>query len=190
MGNSNSNILIKVLPKNKAALIDVKKNLPLGPIVSVSTGTKSQNRTYQDLLKSPSDELNFESLITSEIYKVNLSGKTELFKSNDFYSSINFSPNGNYVLISTITRPYSYIVPLYRFPSKHTVYKANGEFVKLVNDVPLTEIMPKGFMAVAKGKREMDWRNDKPASLYYVEALDEGNPENKVQLDVFCRQWP
>lgn len=188
----NENILIKVLPKNKAALIDVKKNLPLGPIVSVSTGTKSQNRTYQDLLKSPSDELNFESLITSEIYKVNLSGKTELFKSNDFYSSINFSPNGNYVLISTITRPYSYIVPLYRFPSKHTVYKANGEFVKLVNDVPLTEIMPKGFMAVAKGKREMDWRNDKPASLYYIEALDEGNPENKVDFrdEVFVWDAP
>jgi hypothetical protein len=39
--------------------------------------------------------------------------------------------------------------------------------------------MPKGFMA--HGKRNMDWRNDQAATLYYVEA-DAGNPENKVDF--------
>ncbi|MES2837667.1 MAG: prolyl oligopeptidase family serine peptidase [Bacteroidota bacterium] len=179
----NENLLVKFLPKDRPTLIDSKKDLPLGPTVSTSVGgTKSQNRTYQDLLKSPADEKNFEILVASELYKVNLSGKADLFKTKDLYNSISFSPDGNYVLINTISRPFSYIVPLFRFPVKTNIYKANGEFVKLVNDVPLTEIMPKGFMAVRKGKRDMAWRDDKPATLYFVEALDEGNPENKADF--------
>jgi hypothetical protein len=45
--------------------------------------------------------------------------------------------------------------------------KANE--IKVVNEVPLTEIMPKGFSSTRKGKRSMYWRSDKPASLYFVE---------------------
>jgi hypothetical protein len=52
-----------MLPKNRAALLNEKKNLPTGPIVSNATGTISQNRTYQDLLKK-NDEANFENILT------------------------------------------------------------------------------------------------------------------------------
>lgn len=62
---------------------------------------------------------------------------------------------------------------------KTFVYKSSGELVKQVNEVPLTEIMPKGFAAVRKGKRSMNWRADKPSTLYFVEALDEGDPAKK-----------
>ena len=37
-------------------------------------------------------------------------------------------------------------------------------------------------MAVRKGKRNFSWRNDKPSSVYYSIALDEGDPENKVSF--------
>ena len=38
-------LLVRLLPKNRPALIDPKKELPKGPTVSVSDGSKSQNRT-------------------------------------------------------------------------------------------------------------------------------------------------
>ena len=44
-------------------------------------------------------------------------------------------------------------------------------------------------MAVQKGKRYMNWRNDKPATLYYVEALDGGDPGNKVEFRDGVYQW-
>ena len=56
----NQTLLVKVLPKNRQALINEKKELPKGPTVSVSDGSKSQNRTYQDLLKNKNDEDNFD----------------------------------------------------------------------------------------------------------------------------------
>ncbi|SEA90185.1 Dipeptidyl aminopeptidase/acylaminoacyl peptidase [Flavobacterium gillisiae] len=187
--SDNENILVKMLPKNRAALLDEKKNLPTGPIVSNATGTISQNRTYQDLLKNKTDEANFQNILTAELYKVNLNGNKTLFKAADMYSGENFSPDGNYLMISTIQKPFSYIVPLNRFPSKTVVYDKDGKEVKVVNEVALNEIMPKGFMATRTGKRNMNWRNDDAATLYYVEALDEGNPENKVDFRDEVFQW-
>ena len=187
--NDNETLLIKVLPKNRPALIDSKKDLPKGPTVSVSDGSKSQNRTFQDLLKNKTDEFNFDALVTSELYKVNLSGSMTLFKSADIYAGESFSPDGNYLMITTIQKPYSYIVPLSRFPQKTIVYDSNGKEIKLVNEVPLTEVMPKGFSSVRKGKRNMSWRADKPASLTYVVALDEGDQANKVDFRDEIFSW-
>ena len=178
--NDNETLLVKVLPKNRKPLIDEKKNLPKGPTVSTADGSKSQNRTYQDLLKNKTDEANFESLVTSELYKVSLSGKSELFKTADIYAGESFSPDGKYLMLTTIQKPFSYIVPLSRFPQKTVIYDVTGKEIKLVNEVPLTEIMPKGFSSVRKGKRSMSWRTDKPATLSYVEALDEGDQAKEV----------
>jgi len=144
----NENILVKMMPKNRPALIDAKRDLPKGPIVSTSDGKVSQNRTYQDLLKNKTDEANFENITTSELYKVNISGKADLFKAADMYAGEDFSPDGNYLLLATINKPFSYIVPLDRFPSKTVICDLTGKEIKVVNEKPLIEIMPKGFMAV------------------------------------------
>jgi dipeptidyl aminopeptidase/acylaminoacyl peptidase len=187
--NDNQTLLVKILPKNRPALINEKKDLPKGPTVSVSDGAKSQNRTYQDLLKNKNDEANFDALVTSELYKVTISGASTLFKPADIYAGESFSPDGNYLMITTIQKPYSYIVPLSRFPQKSVVYDLNGKEIKQVNEVPLTEIMPKGFSSVRKGKRSMSWRADKPATLVYVEALDEGDQAKKVDYRDEVFQW-
>ncbi|MBL7767012.1 MAG: S9 family peptidase [Chitinophagaceae bacterium] len=185
----NEHILVTQLPANRPPLIDQKKELPKGPIVAVSDGSKSQNRTYQDLLKNPTDEQNFDILVSSTLVKVGLDGKAEPFKPAGLYTGLSFSPDGEYLMITTIKRPYSYIVPLTRFPQTTTICDKQGKEIKTVNEVPLTEVMPKGFMAVRKGKRNMAWRPDQAATLYFVQALDEGNPENKVEYRDEILTW-
>ncbi len=37
-------------------------------------------------------------------------------------------------------------------------------------------------MAVRKGKRSLSWRDDKPSTLTWTEALDDGNPEKDVEF--------
>ena len=131
-------------------------------------------------MKNKNDEYNFEQLALSEIYKVSLDGTKQKWLGNDIYTSVNFSPDGDYVLVKTIEKPFSYLVPYRRFPSKTTIYTKEGEKVETVVEVPLIEDLPKGFMAVRTGKRNFNWRNDKPATLVYTMALDGGDPENKV----------
>ena len=126
--NDNENILVKMLLENRPALLDGKKNLPTGPIVSNATGSISQNRTYQDLLKNKTDEANFENVLTAELYKVNLNGSKTLFKSADLYAGENFSPDGKYLMISTILKPLHHHVSKINF-----VFRIS--FVKCFNKI-------------------------------------------------------
>lgn len=185
-------LLARLLPKDRPALIDTKKELPKGPAVSVSDGSRSQNRTFPDLLKNRTDEINFETLATSELHKVKLAGGAEPFMPAAMYSDESVSPDGNYVLVETLHKPFSYIVPLSRFPQKTVAYGLAGGEIKVVNEVPLNEVMPKGFSSVRKGKRDLDWRGDKPSTLCYVEALDEGDQANKAEFrdEVFLWEAP
>lgn len=184
----SQSILIKGIPAG-FNLIDAEKEIPKGPIVSVSDGSVSQNRTYQDLLKNKTDEHNFEQISTSELYKVDLNGNHTLFKEGDMFRSVSFSPNGEYLLLTKIEKPFSYLIPYGRFPMNYTIYDITGNLVKVVNELELNEIIPKGFMAVRKGKRTMYWRSDLPASLVYVEALDEGDPANEVEFRDAVYTW-
>jgi len=80
----SQSFLIKVLPENRPKLTDSSKDLPTGPIVSTADGKVSQNRTYQDLLKNPQDEKNFEILTASELYNVDLNGGLKKDKRSGF----------------------------------------------------------------------------------------------------------
>jgi hypothetical protein len=94
-------------------------------------------------------------LALSELYKVNLNGKIEKWLDSDMHRSISFSPDGNYVMVTTIDKPFSYLVPYYRFPSKTTVYSNKGDFVETIVEVPLIEDPSKrenGCCGLAEGK--------------------------------------
>jgi hypothetical protein len=97
------------------------------------------------------------------------------------YRNISFSPDGEYVMVTKIKRPFSYLVTFNRFPNESSIYNLNGKLIKTVNDVPLDEVRPKGFMATRTGKRNMSWRGDKAATLVWAEALDNGDPA--IELD-------
>ncbi|QWT87217.1 S9 family peptidase [Chryseobacterium sp. PCH239] len=190
--NDSQSFLIRTLPQNRAALLNADEDLPTGPIVSTADGKVSQNRTYQDLLKNPQDEKKFETLTASEIYNVDLTGNLKKLKDQDMYAGLSFSPDGSYLLATIIKKPFSYIVPLSRFPSTTVVYDMKGNTVKTVNDVPLNEIMPKGFSSVRTGKREMEWRSDAPATLTYAEALDGGDQSKTAEYrdEIFTWEAP
>lgn len=180
--NPNSaELMVKMLPADRKPLLDKASTIPTGPKVSVTTGSEAQNRTYADLLQDKTDEFNFTQLVRAELRKVRLDGSSELWMPANIFRSLNFSPDGNYLLITTIREPYSYLVPYNRFPSTTTVYDASGNAVKVVVENPLLETMPKGTMATVSGIRNVSWRNDKPASLVYVVALDGGDPAVDVE---------
>jgi len=176
----NQNLLVKMLPSDRKPLINTATAVPTGPTVSVSDGAKAQNRTYQDLLKTPNDEFNFEQLARSEIKKVSITGEVSTFLPADMYRALTFSPDGNYIMATKIKRPFSYLVTYGRFPSESIMYDAQGNKIKMVNEVPLDEVRPKGFMSTRIGKRSMQWRGDKPATLVWAEALDNGDPAVQV----------
>ncbi|MCC8173168.1 MAG: prolyl oligopeptidase family serine peptidase [Odoribacter sp.] len=162
--------------------------LPKGPIVQESTGQKAPARTYQDLLKNPQDEKLFDYYFTSQLVKINNNSITKI-GSPAIYSGLSLSPDGTLLFISTIEKPYSYQVPMYYFPRTNKIIDLTGKDVLVLGKTPELNL-PMGYDIVSPYPRSYSWRPDKPATLYWVEAQDEGNPnQNKVEHMDYVYKW-
>jgi hypothetical protein len=82
--------------------------------------------------------------------------------------------------LRTLQRPFSYQVPARLFPKRISVLNQVGEEVYRVDDLPLADDIPVTFDSVRTGRRTTGWRSDRPATLYWVEALDGGDASVEV----------
>ncbi len=178
MPDGNS-LLVKVVPANRGELPEPSK-VPSGPVIQQNLGVEAPNRTYQDLLENKYDEALFKSLVTSKLVKLSLDGSVSDFAKADMYSGVSPSPDGNYLMISRMKKPFSYLVPYYKFPYDVEIWDKNGKMLKTIHEFPLMETVPKGSGATQPGPRSFQWRSDVEATLVWVYALDEGDPRNKV----------
>ena len=151
-------------------------SVPKGPVVQENLGKKAAARTYQDLLTNSYDEALFKYYMNAQVVYVNLKGKTKKIGQPGIIRRNEPSPDGNYILLETIHQPFSYLVPLYRFPILVEVLDIEGNPVHTLRDIPLAESIPIGRDAVISGPRSFGWRADLGATIYYVEALDGGDP--------------
>ncbi|MCC5929905.1 MAG: S9 family peptidase [Cyclobacteriaceae bacterium] len=153
------------------------------PSIQSNDGSAAPVRTYQDLLRNAGDESMFEYYTTSRLIKYTLpTGTSESLGIEGIVSGMSVSPNGEYLMVNRMHRPFSYLVPYYRFPNTTEVFDSKGRLIEAVASIPPTESLPKGFNAVPEGRRNIGWRNDAPATLYWVEAQDGGDPAKQAEI--------
>ncbi len=153
--------------------------LPVGPNIQETAGKFSKVWTYQDLLKNPYDEELFEYYVTSQLAEIDLpTGVTKKIGQPGLFLINSPSPDGNYLLILRLKRPFSFSVPFWSFSRSLEVWTRDGALVRLVADLPVADEVP--INGVEKGPRSARWQPLQPATLIWVEALDEGNPEVDV----------
>jgi dipeptidyl aminopeptidase/acylaminoacyl peptidase len=154
--------------------------IPSSPVIQESLGRKAPTRTYQDLLKSPYDESLFEHHMQSRLAVVSMNGDVKHLGAAAMIASFEPSPDENFILVESIHRPFSYIVPQGTFPRRIEIWDREGKVVRQLADLPLQDNVPTDFDAVPEGVRDVTWRADKPATLTWLEALDGGNPRTEA----------
>lgn len=153
--------------------------VPVGPNVQESYGKGAPVWTYQDLLRNPHDELLYDYYFTAQLALVDVtSGKIQLVGKPDIFQVVLPSPDGKYLLITRIHRPYSYLYPDRNFPREIEVWERSGKLIHKVASLPLADAVPTD--GVPTGPRQCAWRPTEPASLVWIEALDEGDPRKSV----------
>jgi len=168
----------------KAIIADaVKPEKPLaptGPVIQESLGKKAASRTYQDLIKSGYDEALFEFYAKSQLIFTDFKTERKIGEP-DIFRSFAVSPDNNFLLLQTIDKPFSYTVPMYGFPHSVTVTDMKGNEVRKIAVNPSTEGVPIGFDDSPDFPRNFSWRNDEPATVTYVKALDGGLGKSKSE---------
>ncbi|MBI3210280.1 MAG: S9 family peptidase [Candidatus Solibacter usitatus] len=170
-------LLVKSIPKRgnppEAPLV------PSGPRIQESAGRRAPVRTLQDLLTSAHDMDLFDYYMTSQLLMVEVqTGKFTPYYQPGLYSTIEPSPDGRHVFLVRIHRPYSLLHTWNSFPQTTLLLDPNGReeeklFEKGMEDGVAIE-------GVAPGPRSLSWRPDEPATLFWVEALDSGDPARKA----------
>lgn len=173
---SDTLLVCTVVPEERGN-IPQKQLIPTGPVIQENITATAPLRTYQNLLKNVWDEELFKYYINSQIALVSVQGKVEFIGEKDLILSIDPSPNGKYLLMTIMHEPFSYLVPYYRFPFREEIWNLEGSVLKVIADIPLAEEIPLGYSATREGIRQLTWRNDAPATLFWVEAQDGGDPE-------------
>ena len=153
---------------------------PAGPTIQETSGKAAPSRTYQDLLANPHDEALFAYFMDSQLMRIALDGSSTAVGKPAMIKSMLLSPDKNYLLVESIQKPFSYLVPADRFPYTVEVWSSQGALLKTLAQLPLDEVRPTGFDATVSGIRNVNWRADAPATLYWAEAQDKGDPKIKV----------
>ena len=174
-------LLVKAVPDSRGPEPE-ESAVPSGPVIQESTGRPAAARTYQDLMENSHDEELFEYYGQVQLLMVDVSGYIQELGEPDLIRRALPAPGADYLLVETVQRPFSYLVPQYRFPHRLEVWDSSGDLLREIASLPLAEEVPIGRGAVPTGPRSMNWRADAPATLYWVEAQDGGNPRADVHI--------
>jgi len=153
--------------------------VPPGPLVEETAGKTAQPATFEDLLHGPFDEDLFQHYATSQIVKLDLATKRATpVGTPGLFTGVEPSPDGRFLLVTRMARPFSYRVPYRDFPRTLEIWDGAGRVVRLLADLPLADQTPR--QGVPEGPRHVQWQPMEDAALAWVEALDGGDPTRKV----------
>ncbi|XP_034579376.1 probable glutamyl endopeptidase, chloroplastic isoform X2 [Setaria viridis] len=177
---NESSLLVCTIPSSRGDP-PTKPLVPFGPrIRSNEQRNIIQMRSTKEMLKDLHEEELFDYYATSQIVLVTLDGTVKMIALPAIYISLDPSPDGKYLILTSVHRPYSSIVSYKRFPKKVELWTVEGRFVREVCDLPLAEDIPVAANSVRKGKRLIRWRPDMPSTLFWVEAQDGGDANIEV----------
>lgn len=183
----SEHLLVLTVPSDRGPMPE-KPRTPRGPVIEEATGVSGPVRTYPDMLQSPYDAELFEYFCRSQLMIISvLSGSTKMIGEPQIFGSVDESPDGQLLLVVRHERPWSYTLPVTRFPRRTEVWDRNGDVIYTLHVAPLQDAIP--IEGVPLGPRFANWRPTEPATLTWLEALDGGDPKRPAEFrDAFFSQ--
>ncbi|MEW6411249.1 MAG: prolyl oligopeptidase family serine peptidase [Candidatus Zixiibacteriota bacterium] len=171
-------LLVRSIPKRGPA--PEPPSIPAGPMILEANGASARS-TYEarNLLETAYDDALFEYYTTSELAIVDPSTReVKTLGAPAPYVTAEFSPDGGYLLVERLVGPWSHEVAWWRFATEIEVWDQKGNFVATIASLPLADAVP--IHGEPLGPRSVAWRPTAPHTLFWVEALDGGNPVAEV----------
>jgi len=177
---TTASLLCRMVIRNRASAPKAPE-IPTGPVIQETEAARAAgNATFQNLLQNPTDDARFDYYYAAQPASVGLDGNVRAIGKPGIYVVSRASPDGRWILVQTLHRPWSYQVPRFRFPTRTEVWSMDGSVVRTLADVGLQDRVRNASGAVPLGLRQPTWRADAPATVVWVEALDNGDPDKVV----------
>jgi dipeptidyl aminopeptidase/acylaminoacyl peptidase len=191
--SEDSKQIVTVLVPEGRKPMPIAPAAPSGPEVKVSeSAERNRLRTFPSLMSTPYDHVLLEWHTTGQLAVIDLTvpappaakGKPVAAKNVKrigqpaMIRSLDASPDGKFVRVTTMTKPFAYIVPVSNFGSVEEVWDLDGKVLTKLTDRPLNlgtqdatapdPSEPPAAAAAQNDKRELAWRAD-GQGLSYLE---------------------
>jgi dipeptidyl aminopeptidase/acylaminoacyl peptidase len=174
----NSTIVCQIVPPNRGAAPN-EPLVPAGPTVLENHDKAAPAPTFEDMIRTTFDEALFDYYFTSQLAVIDtVGGRRDLIGAPAIFDQVRPSPDGQYLLVSKVKRPYSHLIPMNGFPQAVEIWSRRGELTRAIAEIPSREGVT--LTGVRTGPREYRWRSDQPATMVWAEALDGGDLKNNV----------
>ncbi len=112
--------------------------VPPQPVVLVSDASRNRLRTYRGLLETAADRALFEYLVTGQLAVIDVgSGGIRKVGKPSMIRSIDPAPGGKYFRVTTLQKPFSYIVPFSNFGDVEEIWDETGKALVELQKRPL-----------------------------------------------------
>lgn len=178
--SDSQHIWVKTIPKDRKPFVEDSSVERLA-LVRETSGQSIPAQTHQGTLRTQKDVELFKHYFTASIAKISLTGTHEMVGEPGVYGYFRESPDQQYLLVERLVEPWSYWVNAEQFAYDVEVWEIETEGLTRIAGAPLAETLPYGGGAVRLGARKFSWRSDKPSTVVWVEALDNGSPYEIVR---------
>jgi dipeptidyl aminopeptidase/acylaminoacyl peptidase len=169
---------VRVIPPDRGSA-PAPSAAPRGPAVQETYGAAAPSVTFTDLLQNREDEALFAHYATARYALVDADGGAPRYVTpNGLYARAEASPDGRFLLVDRVHRPFSYQVPWWRFAHTLEILDAQGRHVRTIAEIPPQERAT--LDTVPTGPRHVEWRSTAPATLVWAQALDGGDDKTEA----------
>jgi len=114
--------------------------VPTGPRVRLTAEGENRLRTFPDLLETPYEKELLKYHITGQLALIDVDSRAvRRIGRPAMFRSIDVAPDGQYVRVTTIQEPFSYIVPVSNFATADEIWDLNGRVVVEVARNPVRD---------------------------------------------------
>jgi dipeptidyl aminopeptidase/acylaminoacyl peptidase len=173
---NGNEVLVLAVPANAGA--PPKEPLP-GPQSQEHSGRGTPEPAHAGLLRSDHDATLFEHQARSQVVRVRLTDASfQRLTEAGLFASLSVLGPGRALLTERLVRPFSKLLTWDDFPQVVEVRNAQGRVLRELAKVPSRQGVASG--GAVPGPRVFYGAPTQDASIYWVEALDGGNPNNRV----------
>ena len=110
-----------------------------GPVVRLTGGMKKKTPTYASLMQTPLEKAQLEYYSTGQLARIDLNGGVHVVGAPAMIESVDASPDGKYLRVAVMQKPFSYLVPVASFGSHEELWTSDGRVVTTLTKRVLRE---------------------------------------------------
>ena len=170
-----SSIIAVLVPESRGAE-PARPPIATGPEVQLWLDSlKSPQRTYASLLEDPHEQALMEYYVTGQLAAINVRTRAaRKIGAPGMIENVEPSPDGRYYRVTTMRKPFSYVVQYGNFGEVEEIWDADGKVVAEVAKRPLREAPDTSDAPAARridgGKRSLGWM-PRGEGLFYLESV-------------------